>query len=588
MNNNILNFMNIKKYFLNKYTKYVLFILVITLLLFLIKFSSIKFYDIELIDENGIAQNIKLPYNSRSNENKKYIYKGKIKKSLISRRLIKIIPDDCVKYIKINNVYVDLSNINHNKLCDWQHGFDFSPNLKTGSNDFEISIHDHGGIYGLNLKNSLNDPLLIILIVLLVIVISALICFCLIKFFRLTKLSAFIFLIKKILLNKYMIMISIFIISLFIYSFSNINRLTSPQGFQHYNYLAKSFLKGRLHIPNPPTNQDLSKYNGKFYVPFPSLPAIIIMPFVFIWGVKFRVAFIMVLLGALNTILVFRLLKKINSNLYINILLTIAFAFGTVHWWSTIREGVWFMAHIFSVFFLLFALNESVHKKRAYIMALFLGCSFLCRQLTIFAAPYFLWIILQNNINSINYKNLIKSAIKENRKPLIIFCLVLSFFVLQCLIYNFLRFGNILDSGYHYLAQKDQFEKYGLFSIFYLPKNLYYFIFSAPIFQPNYPFIKFHGDGLALIFTSPFLFFAIKSNLKLTFHIWIACFLIFIPVLHYFNTGFYQFGYRFFLDILPLVMLLLGKIVYSKKETFFLTLVVIYSIFINFLGVQFA
>ena len=195
MNNNILNFINKKKYFFNKYTKYALFILIITLLSFLIKFTLIKFSDIELIDENGIIQNIKLPYNNRSDENKKYIYKGKIKKSLISRRLVKIIPDDCVEYIKINNIYVDLSNISPNKLRDWQHGFDISLDLKTGYNDFEISIHDNGGLYGLNLKNSLNDPLLLTLIILLLIVISALLYFCLIEFLRLTKLSAFIILI---------------------------------------------------------------------------------------------------------------------------------------------------------------------------------------------------------------------------------------------------------------------------------------------------------------------------------------------------------------------------------------------------------
>lgn len=391
----------------------------------------------------------------------------------------------------------------------------------------------------------------------------------------------------KLFLKNNKILIIIFLLVLFFYSFSANKRLLAPQKFHHYNYLADSFLKGQISIDNPPTMHDLSPFNNKLYVPFPILPAIVLMPFVFFFGVQFKVIYITILLGAINTILVYKLLRKINSSSCL--LLTLAFAFGTVHWSSTIKIGVWFMAHIFAVFFLLLALIESVGKKRAVILALLLGCAFMCRQMTILSVPYFIYVLLKNNSNNLSIKKFKYFFSNPYSKKAIVFLFILSLFVLQYLIYNYLRFGNPFDTGYQYIQLggilKERFSNGGLFSFNHFPFNLYVFLFQPPIFISHFPYLKFDPQGLALIFTSPFLFYAFKNSFKKTIHILIACILVFLPQLFYYNTGWCQFGYRFILDILPFLILLVGYIKFNKKDYYLLLVLVFYSIIINGLGV---
>ena len=58
--------------------------------------------------------------------------------------------------------------------------------------------------------------------------------------------------------------------------------------FHYYNYLADAFLHGQLPLRLlPPTTQDLSFYQGQYYLYWGPLPAIILMPFVALFGVGF-------------------------------------------------------------------------------------------------------------------------------------------------------------------------------------------------------------------------------------------------------------------------------------------------------------
>src|SRR5688572_1999527 len=56
----------------------------------------------------------------------------------------------------------------------------------------------------------------------------------------------------------------------------------------YFNYLADSFLHGQLHLRLlPPSLHDLSFFQGKHYLYWPPMPAIVLMPFVAIFGVNF-------------------------------------------------------------------------------------------------------------------------------------------------------------------------------------------------------------------------------------------------------------------------------------------------------------
>ena len=53
----------------------------------------------------------------------------------------------------------------------------------------------------------------------------------------------------------------------------------------YFNYLADSFLHGQLHLRLlPPTLHDLSFFHGRYYLYWPPMPAVVLTPFVAVFG----------------------------------------------------------------------------------------------------------------------------------------------------------------------------------------------------------------------------------------------------------------------------------------------------------------
>jgi hypothetical protein len=193
---------------------------------------------------------------------------------------------------------------------------------------------------------------------------------------------------KKILKRKdFLILILIFLTSLSVYFFSN----PHPQDwYKHYVYLASSFLRGRFDLPNLPSfYHDKVIVNDKIYIPFPPTPAFILIPVVAIWGISTKQPYISMLIGAINIVLAWKLLKEIKIKHWPRILLTLFFAFGTVHWYAASTGTTWFFAHIVAVFFLLLAILLTLKKKGSVLVGFSLGLAILARHPTLLSLPFF-------------------------------------------------------------------------------------------------------------------------------------------------------------------------------------------------------
>ena len=162
----------LKKIFrqINKFK--ILFLSLILLLVITLYWqSALKFENITVTDKSGKQQKISLPYKSNSEPNEIIKFNFTIKAGLFSNRWIRIIPDDCIQEIKINNISVPL-DVNVDR-CNWQDGFyiNIGKYLKKGCNPVEITLLNAGGIYGIDIYNSskkgLADTSYIILIVLI-------------------------------------------------------------------------------------------------------------------------------------------------------------------------------------------------------------------------------------------------------------------------------------------------------------------------------------------------------------------------------------------------------------------------------------
>jgi len=328
-------------------------------------------------------------------------------------------------------------------------------------------------------------------------------------------------------------------------------------------------LRGHLYIPNILT--ELASWNGHYFVVYPPMPAILLMPFVAIFGTSFYQPVLSIVLGAVNVLLAYTVLLKLFKSSTISLWISLLYAFGTIQWYHAEVGSSWYVAHIVALFFLWLALLEIVTKQRLFLIGLFIGAAYLARLPTILSVV-FVFIYLRQTLNI---------------KNIFLFLLGLSPGILFNGFYNYLRFGTIFDVGYSLLPIfNEPWYKYGLFSIRYLPLHLKEVFTSLPAFSKNPPFIIPSIYIMAIWFTTPAFLLIIKAKFKtkLALASLIAVIIIALPGLLHGNNGSTQFGYRFALDFMPFLLLLMASGIINRFN-WQVKLLIILSVLVNLWGV---
>ena len=348
-----------------------------------------------------------------------------------------------------------------------------------------------------------------------------------------------------------------------IYAASEPDRLLADSGARHFVYLAEAFLRGHLDlVSKPPSYHDMTSFAGRWYVPFPPLPAIVLLPFVAAMGLGTPEILISVALGAVNCGLIWLMLGRlpVPTGSGARIYLTVLFGLGTVHWYTALAGSVWFFAHVVGVTFVTLYALEVLGKNRPVVAASLLGLAGLARTPALFAFPLFLAVSLASMRGG--------RGASTGRRAILAhvaaFGLVLGLFLVAMLLYNYARFGSLLDFGYLRMqvagALAPRLQEHGQFSLAFLPENLYYFLVAPPTFPGRPPYVEPDQWGLGIIFVSPGLIYAIRGirGSAVSLGAALSALAVAIPNLLYYNTGWVQFGYRFGLDFLPFLMILAG------------------------------
>jgi len=363
--------------------------------------------------------------------------------------------------------------------------------------------------------------------------------------------------------------ILLFIFTLLVYSISH--RGEGAQ-WNHFIYLADAFLHGRLYVVNNLT--ELAYWNNHYFVVYPPMPAILLMPFVAVFGTTFYQPIISILLGAANVSLSYLVLVKFFKKNQLALWVSVLYAFGTIQWYHAEVGSSWYVAHIVALFFLWLSLLELVTKQRLFLIGLLIGGAYLARLPTILAIVFVL-IFLQ-----INFRNL--------------FLLILG--LLPALIfnglYNLLRFGKLNDYAYSLyldsqsLAIKQLIFPHGFFSVYYLPDRIKDIFLSFPIFTNHPPFIIPSLYAMALYIVTPAFFLILFASFKkkLVYSSLIAVLAILVISLIKGGNGFTQFGFRYSLDFLPFLLIITTSGI-NNKFTWWAKLLIILSIFVNLWGV---
>ncbi len=133
--------------------------------------------------------------------------------------------------------------------------------------------------------------------------------------------------------------------------------------------------------------------------------------------------------------------------------------------------------------------------------------------------------------------------------------------VIGYLVYDFLRFGSFLQTGYPLipgLLEESQYRD-GFFSIVNIPRKLYALFLTSPVEVGEFPWIQPRRlGGLSIVLTTPLFLWALKARRPDWFGLgaWSAVGLVLIPILLHADPGGLQFGFRYAQDLYPFLFLL--------------------------------
>jgi hypothetical protein len=378
--------------------------------------------------------------------------------------------------------------------------------------------------------------------------------------------------------------ILVFGVTAILYALGASLNIREQSGAPHFVYLANAFVHGKLVLEERPPDweeNDWTEYNGEWSVSFPPAPALLMVPFVAVYGKSFNDVIFTLILGAFNAALFYAFVPRVGEHLKgrfetsksARVALTAAFAFGTVHWWVSSFGQVWFTAQIVATTFLLLALLETFGRQRPFWSALWLSCAALARPPILLSLPVFIWLLVPQN--------------PARKLALGLIPLVVAGFGMGA--YNFFRYGNPLELGYQYMQLErllaQRIEATGSFNLVYLTESLKNALWKLPQFRDSCPFVVMDGWGLSMLISTPVLFLLIKApwREKVVYAMALGALLVAAPSLLYYNTGYLQAGYRYALDFLP--MLFVPIIAATRgKLTWVNACLVVFSVVMGFLS----
>ena len=418
------------------------------------------------------------------------------------------------------------------------------------------------------------------------------------------------------------IAVGLFVLGLVVYLVSNPAR---PDRYDHFVWQAQAFLEGRADIEYPVTEGPYR--NGHFQdvlpvapdraqIPFPPLPAIVLLPFVAVWGLATNGAGVAAVLGAVNAVLCWVMLLNVTPRRSAALLGTLFYAFGTVAWYAAMLGTTWFLAHVVSSTFLFLAITAAVRAdtagmrgrvaggaraiRRQFAAGLAFGAAATARLTTIAAAPFFVFVG--------GGRGWLERAVAAGIGALIPVLLLLG--------YNLATTGELFHPAYDYLYEHEYrppgatvVEDWAAEDPRYIPQNLGIMLGQLPLtpllddprcefesvslhslWDRECPLLRPDPLGMSLLLTSPAYLLAIPVLLydwrrRLVAGAAVAVLAVALADLMHFSQGWVQFGYRFSNDFAPFAIVLVALGIARLRAGWLSIALVALSIAVNAWGV---
>ena len=351
-------------------------------------------------------------------------------------------------------------------------------------------------------------------------------------------------------------------------------------------------------------------------IPFPPLPAIVLLPFVAVWGLGTSGGTVAAVLGAVNVVLCWAMLLGVTPRRSAALLGTLFYAFGTVAWYAAMLGTTWFLAHVVASTCLFIAISLALRADRGGLRAaagaprralgrqfaagLAFGAAATARLTTIVGAPFFVFVG--------GGGSWLRRAGAAGVGALIPALLLLA--------YNLATTGEFFHPAYGYLYEVEYRPQPELVNPDwaaedprYVPQNAGIMLASMPLtpllddpacsdrpiglgalFDRECPLLRPDPIGMSLLLTSPAYLLAQPVLLRdwrrrLVAGAAVATLAIALADLMHFSQGWVQFGYRFSNDFAPFAVLLVALGIARLRAGWMSIGLVAFSIAVNAWGV---
>jgi hypothetical protein len=403
--------------------------------------------------------------------------------------------------------------------------------------------------------------------------------------------------------------------------------------YDHFEWQALAFLEGKAAIRYPVGPSGTSLGNSFFQdvlpvvttdgvarglVPFPPLPAVVLMPFVALWGLATNGQLVFAIIGGIDVGIAWWMLGRLPIRTWVRVAATVFFAFGTVFWYAAQIGTTWYQAHVLAVGLALASiavalgadreaalreddLFEEVDDpgldrsgawraalaalrpdRRQFLAGILFGLACTSRLTVVFAAPFFLLVGGGGSWFRRGWSAALGAGI-----PLGLL-----------VVYNLVSTGQAFHPGYQHLYELEATFypalNYNLDWLIedprYLPQNLGIMLLNTPVwmptevpsavgmgdalctaasdvrglFNPNCPLVLPRDTGMSILLTSPAYLLAIPALRwgyglsRLVTGAALAVLIVAVVNLMHFSQGWVQFGYRFSNDFVPWALLLVA------------------------------
>jgi hypothetical protein len=336
--------------------------------------------------------------------------------------------------------------------------------------------------------------------------------------------------------------LAFFALALVVYIFSNPVRSNL---YNHFVWQADAFLHGRFAIPWPvylgggagfgnyyfQDVMPLPDQPGYGLIPYPPLPAFLLLPLVALLGQGTDAAMVAAVVGALNVALAWRVARALTRSAPQAMLATVFYGFGTVAWYAAAVGSTWFLAHVVASACLFLAISLAIRSDlgvrlgaagaaaaavptlaaarrrrffdpRQFVTGVTFGLATLARLPTILGAPFFA-LVGRGGFVTRAFSAGIGGALP----------------VFLLLVYNVVSSGSVFHPAYDYAYRTEYSPRPELIhpewapeDVRYVPQNLGIMLGSLPIVRPecglslldpSCPLLQPDPIGMSLLLISP-------------------------------------------------------------------------------------